>query len=131
MTDAASAVAVGAATSAATSAALSGLPPQEVIFWAFCGGLVSVWLSSRQVPVFNWKWVAGAISHVLVSAVSGIVLSAVLLAVAPNVPMITSAALVPRWASAGVIAALIHLVAPWLWKWLKREGPVRVSKNEG
>lgn len=131
MTDAASAVAVGAATSAATSAALSGLPPQEVIFWAFCGGMVSVWLSSRQVPVFNWKWVAGAVAHVLVSAISGIVLSAVLLSVAPSMPIIASAALVPRWAAAGIIAALIHLVAPWVWQWFKREGPVRVSKKEG
>jgi hypothetical protein len=108
--------AVSAAAAAGSAAALSARPPGEVVIWSIVGGLVAVWLSKPSELELSIKWALGVIGLFFVSAAAGVVLSAILVAVAPTLPpMFAFVAAIPRWASAAVIAALIWKLGPFAW----------------
>lgn len=108
---------VGAAVPAA---AMSGWPPQDVVLWAVIGGLISVWLARKaDQSEVTGRWLGGALAHLCSAAAAGVALSAVVLALAPA--YVPPLAVVPRWALAAVIAALINKLGPMvlrrLFKW--------------
>jgi hypothetical protein len=95
---------------------LSARPPGEVVVWAIVGGVVAVWLSKPSELELSLKWVLGVLGLFFVSAAAGVVLSAILVAVAPTLPATFAfVAAIPRWASAAVIAALIWKLGPFAW----------------
>lgn len=109
---------VGAAVPAA---AMSGWPPQDVVLWAVIGGLISVWLARKaDQSEVTGRWLGGALAHLCVAAASGVALSAVVLAMAPATAWTAPLAVVPRWALAAAIAALLNKLAPLGWRWLIR-----------
>lgn len=113
--------AASAALATGAGAALSGLPTQEVMAWAVIGGLASVWLAQKAAgSAFGWRWITTAVAQVVVSAAAGVAISALILAVAPAYGATQPLAAVPQWVLAGIVAAVIHRMAPLLWERLER-----------
>lgn len=120
--------AVGAS---ATAAIVSGRPPGEVIVWAIVGALVAVWLSKPAEVTLTAKWFFTVAGLFFVSATAGVVLSSILVSVVPSLPAaLQFLAAVPHWASAAVIAALIHKAAPLLWRHLVERFFPSASKGD-
>lgn len=126
MTDVSVAAASGALAGGG-AAAITGWPPQEVIFWALMGGLVSVWLSRKADAAITLPWAVGSFVQIFVSALSGVALSALALAIAPSYSWLAPVVAVPRWVMAAVIAALIFKLGPLAWGWMQR----RAGGKEG
>lgn len=108
---------VGTTVAAAgTAAVIGGRPPEEVVIWAVCGGVVAVWLNHKSTQNGDSfaKWSLHAAAMVLVSAMCGIVISAIFLQLAPHYSWLSPLAHIERWALAATIAALIHKIAPRL-----------------
>lgn len=111
---------VGVATSAVINAAAvihyGPVPPVDVIFWSCMGGLVPVWLAQRDGEfMFTWAWAFRTLMLFLVSAGSGVVLSAGVLSVAhAGAPWIGWLVHVPQWVMAATMSAVVHWVAPLL-----------------
>lgn len=121
-----SAAAAGSGTAAAMLA--SGRPAEEVVVWSLLGALVAVWLKSHQDDhsQITLKLMISITFTLIVSVLCGIVGSALFVAVVPAYPLTNALKVVPQWAVAFVIAALIHNTAPVLydvWKsWLQKKG---------
>lgn len=122
-----------AATSGGTAAALvaSGRPTEEVVVWSLLGALVAVWLKSReeQDPDFNWRLLSSIVGILFVSVFCGIVGSAIFVGAVQAHEKTKGLVLVPQWAVAFVVAALIHTVAPLLYDFAKRWLKKKVGKN--
>ena len=120
------------ATLASASAAALGvvatsqLPDHFVVMGALLGALVSVWISRQRDPEpWSYKTLAGIAGHLGVSAMSGIVLSIMIVAMAPHYSVAKPLMSLPQWTIAATIAAVIHVLAPLVYRWLS----IRSSKE--
>lgn len=121
------------ATSGGTAAALvaSGRPTEEVVVWSLLGALVAVWLKSRQDEdaELSLRLFINIIGILLVSVFCGIVGSAIFIGAVQAYDKTRGLVVVPQWAIAFVVAALIHTVAPLLYDFAKRWLKKKVGKN--
>lgn len=108
---------VEATVAAAGAAAVIGArPPEEVVIWAIFGGVVAVWLnhkSTNKTDSFS-RWALHSAAMVLVSALCGILLSAILMQLAPHYYLLGVFSHIERWETAAIIAALAHKAGPKL-----------------
>lgn len=124
-TSSAASVASGITSAGVAAGIATGVPPQDVIIWAFLGSLVAVWLDRQKSEALSWAWVGRAIGMIGVSVLSGIAASAFIEAM-EAAPMIGFLAKAPRWVVAFTVAALIHKAGP-----LAYRVAVGRSKKEG
>jgi hypothetical protein len=90
----------------------AGIPPADVIAWALIGGLVSVWAGTETVVVMSLQWIGKIITQLAVSAVVGIVLAAIILAVAPHYEVLAWVGWAPHWALAAALSASAFRLGP-------------------
>lgn len=109
-----------AAASAASGAVLSGVPPEDVLIYAVLGGLVAAWMQgdkqNGRAKSDILRWAVSVAGIVFVSAVSGVVISAILISVANRFDYLSPLLVIPRWAVAAVVSALIIKCAPYFWR---------------
>ena len=108
-----------ASAAALGAVATSQLPDQLVVIGALLRALVSVWISKQRDPrPWSYKTIAWIAGHLGVSAMSGIVLSIMVVAISPHYPMARPLMSLPQWTIAATIAAVIHVLAPLTYHWL-------------
>lgn len=124
--------AVSTAAAASVAGVVAARPPEEVIWWALIGALVAIWLDGKGDHSLDRKeiakWAINAAGMILVSAASGIALSALVQSIAANVSFLSPLAHTPRWVTAAIIAALIHKIGPILFSVFKSKASKEASK---
>ena len=114
----ASAIAAGAAT--ALAVVLSEWPAGSVIAAALIGAVVSVWLAQTSDIVMTWPGARRALVQLIVSALAGVALSEIAVAVLPGYALTEPIARAPQWAIAGLVAAVAFRFGPRVAAWADR-----------
>lgn len=110
--------------------ATSQLPSHLVIMGALLGALISVWISQQRDPR-PWSYltlvhIAGQLG---VSAACGIVISTILSSLAPHYGWASPFRVIPEWAIAATVAAVIHVIAPVAYGYLLNRAGIQAQKE--